>query len=129
MTGISPKLPLTLDTTNGYQLNQSFQESVKQNLAGLVLTVPGERIMDPAFGVGIRKYLFELDNEQVRSDIAGKIYQQVSIYIPWVQIQDISFTTQRDNPELDANFLYMSMTYIIGPLDFTDSLDITLPIN
>lgn len=129
MTGISPKLPLTLDTTNGYQLNQSFQESVKQNLAGLILTVPGERIMDPDFGVGIRKYLFELDNEKTRSDIAGKIYQQVAIYIPWVEIQDISFVSQRDDPEVDANFLYMSMTYIITPLDFTDRLDITLPIN
>jgi len=49
MTGISPSLPLTLDTTNGYQLNQTFQEAVKQNLVGLILTVPGERIMDPNF--------------------------------------------------------------------------------
>ena len=129
MTGISPSLPLTLDTTNGYQLNQTFQDAVKQNLAGLILTVPGERIMDPNFGVGLRTYLFELETEQVRSDIAGKISQQVGIYIPWINIQGISFASQRDNPELDANFLYMSMTYIITPLDFTDRLDITLPIN
>lgn len=129
MTGISPKLPLTRDYTNGYELNQTFQDSVKQNLAGLVLTVPGERIMDPDFGVGLRTYLFEIDNPLVRSDISGKLTQQVGIYIPWVNILEISFTTQKDNPELEANFLYMSFTYIITPLDFTDRLDITLPIN
>jgi|TARA_R110002020_G_scaffold100115_2_gene237042 phage baseplate assembly protein W len=129
MTGISPKLPLTIDYTNGYELNQTFQDSVKQNLAGLVLTVPGERIMDPDFGVGLRTYLFEIDNPLVRSDISGKLTQQVGIYIPWVNILEISFTTQKDNPELEANFLYMSFTYIITPLDFTDRLDITLPIN
>mgnify|MGYP003637767500 CR=1 FL=1 len=129
MTGISPKLPLTIDYTNGYELNQTFQDSVKQNLAGLVLTVPGERIMDPDFGVGLRTYLFEIDNPLVRSDISGKLTQQVGVYIPWVNILEISFTTQKDNPELEANFLYMSFTYIITPLDFTDRLDITLPIN
>lgn len=129
MTGISPKLPLTRDYTNGYELNQTFQDSVKQNLAGLVLTVPGERIMDPDFGVGLRTYLFEIDNPLVRSDISGKLTQQVGIYIPWVNILEISFATQKDNPELEANFLYMSFTYIITPLDFTDRLDITLPIN
>jgi len=129
MTGISPKLPLTIDYTNGYELNQTFQDSVKQNLAGLVLTVPGERIMDPDFGVGLRTYLFEIDNPLVRSDISGKLTQQVGTYIPWVNILEISFTTQKDNPELQANFLYMSFTYIITPLDFTDRLDITLPIN
>tara|TARA_R110001583_G_scaffold17957_7_gene72138 strand:- start:4536 stop:4925 length:390 start_codon:yes stop_codon:yes gene_type:complete len=129
MTGISPKLPLTIDYTNGYELNQTFQDSVKQNLAGLVLTVPGERVMDPDFGVGLRTYLFEIDNPLVRSDISGKLTQQVGIYIPWVNILEISFTTQKDNPELEANFLYMSFTYVIAPLDFTDRLDITLPIN
>jgi len=129
MTGISPKLPLTIDYTNGYELNQTFQDSVKQNLAGLVLTVPGERVMDPDFGVGLRTYLFEIDNPLVRSDISGKLTQQVGIYIPWVNILEISFTTQKDNPELEANFLYMSFTYVITPLDFTDRLDITLPIN
>jgi len=102
MTGISPSLPLTLDTTNGYQLNQTFQEAVKQNLVGLILTVPGERIMDPNFGVGLRTYLFELETEQVRSDIAGKISQQVGIYIPWINIQGISFASQRDNPEQET---------------------------
>ena len=90
MTGISPKLPLTIDYTNGYELNQTFQDSVKQNLAGLVLTVPGERVMDPDFGVGLRTYLFEIDNPLVRSDISGKLTQQVGIYIPWVNILEIS---------------------------------------
>ena len=59
MAGISPKLPLTRDKQDGYALNKTELDSIKQNVKMVVLTSPGERVMDPSFGVGIRKYLFE----------------------------------------------------------------------
>ena len=129
MAGISPKLPLMPGSTNGYQLNQTYVDSVKQNLTGLLLTIPGERIMDPDFGVGVRTYLFEIDNEGIRSELSGKIMEQVSIYLPWLEVVDISFSSQLEDPNTDPNYLFMSITYIITPLDFTDKLDISIPNN
>ncbi len=59
-SGLSPKLPLTTsDVFGAYNLNTTFQEVAKQNLQMLVLTMPGERMMDVNFGVGLRRYLFE----------------------------------------------------------------------
>ena len=57
--GISPKLPLTIDSRDGkYALNKTVRQAIAQNLKNLVLTAPGERIMNSDFGVGIRNYLF-----------------------------------------------------------------------
>ena len=60
MAGFAPKLPLARDTGDGFALIKNFENMIKQNLKMLVLTSPGERIMIPDFGVGLRRYLFEL---------------------------------------------------------------------
>ena len=78
MAGLSPKLPLVLDRTNGYALNTTYMDVVKQNFMGLVLTLPGERIMDPDFGVGIRQYLFEIDDDGIRSAVRTRIISQAA---------------------------------------------------
>jgi len=129
MAGLSPKLPLVMNDQDGYALNKTYVDVVKQNLVNLFLTVPGERIMDPDFGVGIRTYLFELDNAVIRSEISGKIYQQAAKYIPFIEIQDVSFSSGRDDLQSDPNLLFVSVTYIITPLNFVDKLDISIPNN
>jgi phage baseplate assembly protein W len=68
LTGISPKVPLIYDPTDGpYQLNKNLKQTINQNLKMLVLTSPGERIMIPEFGVGLRRFLFEQVGEETFS--------------------------------------------------------------
>ena len=74
MAGLTPKLPLALSSDDGaYQLIKTYKNLVKQNFKNLILTSPGERIMDPHFGVGIRNFLFENDGQQLYSEISSKI--------------------------------------------------------
>ena len=47
MSGISVKLPISRDKTDGIKLIKNYGELASQNLKMLVLTVPGERMMDP----------------------------------------------------------------------------------
>ena len=57
---LSITLPLSLGDSDGPYLTHDDMESVAaQNLKMIVLTSPGERVMDSSFGVGIRSYLFE----------------------------------------------------------------------
>ena len=61
MAGLTPKLPLALGGESGnYQLIQNYKDLIKQNFKNLILTSPGERMMDPHFGVGIRNFLSSL---------------------------------------------------------------------
>ena len=126
MAGISAKLPLHIDSINGYGLNQTYKELVNQNFKMLILTAPGERMMDPLFGVGLRNYLFELDSPFTRSSIVERINIQVERYMPFVKIVDISFKSPDDDDRLDTNFLGITIKYIIVPLQQSDLLDITL---
>ena len=60
MDGIGPALPLQRDNKFGtYSLIDDYAKEIKQNFKNLLLTSPGERMMIPDFGVGLRSYLFE----------------------------------------------------------------------
>ena len=72
--GISVKLPLTYNSFDGpYTLNKKTKEAVRQNFKNLVLTAPGERVMDPQFGVGMRNFLFEQMNDSLFTKISERI--------------------------------------------------------
>ena len=81
MAGFSPRLPLALDSLNGFALTQTLQQVGKQNLRMLVLTNPGERVMIPDFGAGIRKMLFEQQSPGVFGMIRERIISQARKYL------------------------------------------------
>ena len=121
--GISPKLPVRRAGKSGFLMNTTYPEMVKQNMKNLVLTIPGERMMDTDFGVGLRRFLFEPQSEVVYDDIAARINKQVEKYMPFIQIQGIDFTVPDDEAS-DENFLSVSITYEIVPLSVADRLSI-----
>lgn len=128
--GLSPKLPLTLDASDGYSLNKTYKEMVKQNMKMLILTAPGERVMDPLFGVGLRNFLFEQNGPAVWGEIESRVRAQVKRYIDFVEIIDISFNS-RDvaDPSKVDNVLYINLTYKIKPLDSIDGLELSVTGN
>ena len=121
--GISPKLPLRRGGKSGFLMNTTYVEMVKQNLKNLVLTTPGERMMDIDFGVGLRTFLFESQSEVVYDEIAGRINKQVEKYMPFIQIQGVDFTFPEDEAA-NENFLSVSITYEIVPLSVSDRVSI-----
>ena len=48
-----------LDEVNLFTGTQTVKEQIKSNLINLLLTVKGERVNQPKFGVGLRNLLFE----------------------------------------------------------------------
>tara|TARA_R110000824_G_scaffold20925_12_gene78509 strand:- start:147 stop:521 length:375 start_codon:yes stop_codon:yes gene_type:complete len=122
MAGLSVKIPLQRDKTDGYKLNKTYQEMIKQNFKNLVLTIPGERIMDPLFGVGLRKYLFEQNSSVVREEISSNIYEQTKKYMPFINIDNIDF----GQAEQIANMLFVRVEYSITPLSSQDSINIEI---
>ena len=83
---LAPSLPLSLDGAYGYKMLTTVRQTTKQNLKCLVLTAQGERMMDPEFGVGIKKYLFENFTPVTVDRIRYNIKQQVSTYMPFISI-------------------------------------------
>lgn len=85
--GLSIALPLRIDPVDGaYGLNKRITQVASQNLKMVILTSPGERIMNPEFGVGIRQYLFENNTAGTLETIKSRIRNQVSTYLPYITI-------------------------------------------
>lgn len=129
MAGLSIKLPLQRDSSDGISLNKDFRSLIKQNLKNLLLCVPGERVMLPDFGVGLSTFLFEFENISARSQISSKINQQVSRYLPFLEIEKILFGSQTEDSGADANTLKVRIEYNIKPLNSIDRLDLEFDNN
>ena len=116
MRGYSPKLPLLLGPEGGYGLTKTFKELTSQNLKMLILTSPGERVMDPTFGVGLYNMLFELNTQHSKEAIKEKIAQQVEKYMPFITIYRIAFG-ESEGMDIDSNFLNVVIEYGIPSLN------------
>ena len=125
MEGFSPKLPLRLDPSDGYLLNKNLKEVVTQNLKMLILTSPGERVMEPTFGVWLYNYLFELNTQGTKSDIRERILSQVKKYMPFLEIIQIDFGDVNPD-EADLSALSVKIKYKILPLNVFGDLSIKI---
>jgi len=129
MAGVTPQLPLNVDNIDGhYKLIKSYKNTVRQNFKNLILTSPGERMMDPEFGVGIRNFLFENASVELTSQIEARIYEQVEIYLPFVEVTNVSFNLTSGEVFNNPNALNVTVSYYIIPLQFYDNLEITTPV-
>lgn len=130
MSGISPRLPLLSDYIDGsYSLNKTIRETVAQNLKNLILTEPGEKIMDPTFGVGLNSYLFENFNSTTVGRIKTRIYKQVEKYLPFVEILAVDTGQGEASKGESEQLLKIRIDFLIKPLEETDILIINSDAN
>ena len=132
MFGYSAKLPLKQDVTDGlYNLNKTLEESIKQNFKMLLLTNPGERVMIPEYGVGLRQMLFDQSGEALKEKIISKITSQIDKYLNIVHLIGIEITNGlEDNPtENLSNTLNVRIYYSIPYLNVNDELNMDLSSN
>jgi phage baseplate assembly protein W len=118
--GISVKIPLRYDDADGpYQLTKTMPEAVKQNLKHLVLTVPGERVMNPNFGVGIHQLLFENEDDNIQMVLSERLQEQVNRYMPFIDIINL-------RTDFEEHTLHVEIKYFISPLGISDALSVNV---
>jgi phage baseplate assembly protein W len=123
MIGLSPKFPLQIDDYVGaYSLNTTLKEVVKQNFINLMLTVPGERIADIEFGVGLRKYLFELNTTGLQDQIASDIQLQTAKYMPFVSLGSVSFNKSQLLDGYQDQILIISITFSVPSIGMDEEI-------
>jgi len=121
MNGIGPSLPLNRDYKHGvYSLITSYGDEVKQNFKNLLLTSPGERMMNPDFGVGLRHYLFEFSEHSI-PQIRQRIQNQVGKYMPFIRINKIEVGTS-DQEISNPNILSIKIIYDVPNMNLQASI-------
>ena len=99
--------------------NYQTKDAIKNNLINFFLTNPGERVLNPTFGGGLRAFLFEqitLDNLNfLREDINEKL----TLYFPNIIVEDLIAT---GNP--DQNTINVTLKYSVINTSINDTLEI-----
>ena len=74
----------------------SGPEKVRQSIFTLLDTDPGERVMRPDLGCGLRRYLMAPNNPATRAAIAREITQALGRWEPRIQLLDIHVSPTDD---------------------------------
>ncbi len=104
-----PKWPLKKGQRDTYELYEDVKSQISFYLKNLLLTSPGENISDPEYGVGLRRYLFENNVDDIRSDISSQISLQISKYLPYLGVLDILVSSDED--QIDNYLLRIKIVY------------------
>lgn len=122
MSSLAVKLPITRDVADGYTMIHDFETLIRQNLKMLMLTSPGERVMEPTYGAGLKSFLFDNFNQATFVRIDKTIREQVQRYMPIVQVINISF----EGSNIETNQLGIRFFYSVPDIGFTDLLEFTI---
>ena len=108
-----------------YNLNTEFADEIKQNFKNLLLTSPGERVMIPQFGVGLRNFLFEPKVSAIPK-IKQKINQQVSKYLPFIEIVNLAFDENLTEAEsLESNLLAVRIEFTVKNTNLNSTITVS----
>jgi phage baseplate assembly protein W len=83
-------------------------EEVK--LINLMHTNVGERVMQPDFGLGLEKYLFENITPQLNTQIEKSIRSKISYWLPNITINSLTVTTEAKT-DADRNIIYVTINF------------------
>lgn len=134
---IAPQFPLQIDEDSGAYNEYGLEDLTKvinQNLKMVLLTSPGERLMYPNFGVGLRRYLFEHDVVVTRGlgstpPLRENIISQIETYLPYIRIEQLEVNNSSNNNMLNVKLRYSvinSNTSAVFNLTVTEVNDSTL---
>lgn len=109
--GIGIKLPIRLGKTGYFEQTFTTLDTVKADVVNLLLTIKGERPMQPNFGSDIQNLLFENIIDGIDSIIERNIQQAIDFWMPYINLQEIVVDT---SPEVvDLNKIKIQITFSI----------------
>jgi phage baseplate assembly protein W len=89
--------PVALAPTSRVALSAG-PENIATALRVILATEPGERLMLPAFGAGLRRFLFEPNIPATHRQIEDAVRRAVARWEPRVTLDAISVTAAREDP-------------------------------
>lgn len=81
----------------GLLRTQKGMNQIKSDLLVLLLTEPGERVMLPEFGTGLRRFIFEQNDSTLVEKIKETISSAINTWEPRIAVTAIEVTNSRSD--------------------------------
>ena len=99
--------------------NYQTKDAIKNNLINYLLTNPGERIENPAFGAGLRAYIFTQIStgnfEFIKNDLEDKINSN---------FPDVTLKSVEVLQTINSNTIQVIISYLIPNTSVNDTLEL-----
>ena len=92
-------IPLQPDDRSGKLSYESGAEKVRQSIWIILDTEPGERIMRPSFGCGLRRHLMKPNTSATRALIEREVRNALATWEPRIDLERVE-VTPGDDPSL-----------------------------
>ncbi len=124
------KFPLDDDVTQNtyFLMSRVTKEAFSSDLLLLLLTQKGERYYEPDYGTDLLKYIFEPNDTLTASDVEQEIKRTVSLYIPSLTINNITFNWNTDDQgqPISENQLNVNIKFTYSENTFSESGELDL---
>jgi phage baseplate assembly protein W len=117
-------LPLKRGETGYFEQAFTSYDQAKSNLKNLLLTSEGERVMQPEFGVGLHRLLFEQLDGNLEQKLEEVITNKVAFWLPYITIDTIDVEMTDDMK--DMNRANMSIGFRVGNQIETQEITFTV---
>jgi phage baseplate assembly protein W len=104
-TGLS--FPVRPDPGTGALPRSAGPARIRQSVEQILDTEPGERVMLPTFGCGLRRYLMEPNNLTTRTAMAKDIETAVSRWEPRIRLTRVAV-----RPDPDPTLVWVEISYV-----------------
>ena len=125
---IGVNLPFTRDNKTGW-FDQSFTtlDATKSNLRNLLLTMKGERLMQPNFGTDLMKLVFEQDDGTLVDRIRETIIDAVEFWLPYLNLNTIEVNDTVETDDMNFNRFNVKLVFSLKNVpDVYESITFTV---
>ena len=126
--GINLKFPLRSYRRGFFEMNNTTTAAVRENIKTLLMTVKGERVVNPSVGTNIPTLMGQLFEQiepgEMEAQIGAEITTALATWMPEVEMVGITVYTQDTLPggtALNPNDILVRMDYVYsGVPDMVD---------
>lgn len=101
--------------------NFTTAQAVKNNLINFFLTNPGERLLNPTFGGGLRAFIFEQINNESLDGLKESIQLQLELYFPNIIVNSLEILRNDD-----INNIIIKLKYSVYNTNINGNLTLQL---
>jgi hypothetical protein len=94
------------------------EEDIKESLRILFSTAPGERVMHPSYGCGLKRMVFEQISETVRTEMKDLIERAILFFEPRITLERVEL----DDTEIFDGKLMILLQYTIRTINVRSNM-------
>lgn len=119
----------------GFFYSQGGIDQIKSDMLCLLLTNPGERVMNPTFGTPLRKLIFEPNDKGLQTKARNMIINSIKKWEPRIAVKNIEVKSAVDKKSLnkaddrteEEHILFIRIIFV-DPQNIKEIQELTLEV-